>query len=42
MVGALADKRTGPSAGEFNAASSDDSLGMECGVSGEKIEEWQI
>lgn len=41
-MGALADERTRPSAGEFNVASSDDNLELELGVTGEKIEEWLI
>lgn len=42
MVGALADEITGPSAGEFNLALSDDNLELEGGVTGEKIQEWSI
>jgi hypothetical protein len=39
MVSAWADKRTGPLAGEFNAALSDDSLELELSVTGKKTQE---
>lgn len=41
-MGALADKRTEPSAGEFNVALSDDNLELELGVTGEKIRQRSI